>query len=248
MTWLAAGLAAALAIWADLDYLAKVRRGTARPRLVSRIIWLSAVLTGAAGAGLDRQVTATALCGAGSVTGAAILVSGWRHGSRSVRPLDAAAGLIGGTGVVLLVLASLRPAAVPLAAAVAFAVGADLAGFIPTFPNARAGNEPPGPYLKYAAAGLAAAAFASWRAPAGFIFPAYEAAACTLTACLALSSRSRVAQLAEHLSVKQECPGSSPGAGARRRKPLHGWPRGLPRPSALPCITSRSCSSAGQSA
>jgi hypothetical protein len=182
---IAAAVAAGLALWANLDYLVKVRRGEVRPRLVSWAIWTAALTTGAAGSAMARQIPGAALSAAGAVTGAFVLVTGWRRGNREFDSLDAGAAIGGGAGLVLLAIAAADPTAVPVVVAVAIAAATDLAAFAPTFRNAWRGNEAVRPNVTYALGGAVALAFTDFAVPAGVIYPAYELAACALAAALA---------------------------------------------------------------
>jgi hypothetical protein len=186
----AASSAAALAVGANLDYLRDVRRPAgdprrARPRLASWIIWTGAMSIGAGGAARVRQWPSAALGLAGAGTSISVLISGWDHGRRDVGWLDFAAGIAGGAGFVLITESGMGM--VPAGAGITAAVLADLAAFVLTFRNARAGRESPRPFALYALAGLLA--LAASTSIAGAIYPAYEATACATAAVIAWRAR-----------------------------------------------------------
>jgi hypothetical protein len=183
---LAATMAAVLMVAGNLDYLRDVRRHRADPRLASWGIWTAAMGIGAYGAARVGQWPSAALGAAGAVTCAAVLAAGWRHGDQDTRWLDVAAGLAGGAGLVLITEAGVG--LVPAAAGITAACLADLGAFGPTFGNARAGGEVPRPFVLFAAAALLA--LAASTSLTGVIYPAYEAAACSLAAVLAWRPRS----------------------------------------------------------
>lgn len=176
----AAGFAAAaIVIWASWGYLRAVVRRRADPRLASWAIWAASMSIAAAGAALAGQWPGAALATAGSATAVVILAAGWRHGDREFGRLDAAGLVTGGAGVILLA------AGLPGWEAVAVSVAADLAAFAPTYLNGWSGEEPPGPWVKIAAAAALALAATDVSVPAGVIFPAYELAACAVMAAVA---------------------------------------------------------------
>jgi hypothetical protein len=205
-------LAALLVIAGSWGYLTAVRRNRADPRLASWGIWTASMSVAAAGAALAGQWPGALLAGAGAVTAAAVLGAGIRHGDREFGRLDAAGLIAGVTGMVLLAVA-------PPAWAVAASVMTDLAAFAPTYANGWRGEEPLAPWVTIAAGAGVALAAADFSVPAGFIYPAYELAACTAMIILASAgtarTRSGVAQLAEHPPVKRNVTGSSPVTGAQ---------------------------------
>jgi hypothetical protein len=183
-------LAALLVIAGSWGYLTAVRRHEADPRLASWGIWTVSMAVAAAGAALAGQWAGALLAGAGAVTAAAVLGAGCRHGDREFGRLDAAGLIFGLTGMILLAVA-------PPAWAVAASVLTDLAAFAPTYANGWHGEEPLVPWIMIAAGAAVALAAADFSVPAGFIYPAYELAACTVmillvSACTA-RTRSRVA-------------------------------------------------------
>ncbi|MGH3193366.1 MAG: hypothetical protein ACRDOL_40165, partial [Streptosporangiaceae bacterium] len=119
--WAAAASAAAalLVTAASWRYLRDVRQRRADPRLASWGIFATAMGVGAAGAAEAGQWPSFVLTASGSLTCAAILVSGWRHGNREFGRLDAACALLGAAGVALLAVAAGWPRLAPAAAAVA---------------------------------------------------------------------------------------------------------------------------------
>ena len=192
MTALAAAVSALLVGWGSLDYFRDVVRGRADPRLASWSIWACAMGIACAGAARDGQLASAAVAGAGSVTCAAILIAGWRHGNREAGKLDAAGAAAGTCGLILLGLALARPDLVPVPAAVAASVLTDLAAFVPAWANGWGGEEPVLPYAKFAAAALIALSVTDIRVPAGVIYPAYElAACCVMIALIRAGQRSR---------------------------------------------------------
>ena len=184
----AAAAAVLLVISATWGYLSAVRARRADPRLASWAIFTAAMGIGAAGNAVARQWPSCALTAAGSVTCAAIVVSGWRHGSREFGRLDAAGTVLGGAGLALLAAAVARPALVPAAAAVAVSVVTDLAAFAPTFANAWRGNEPWPAYAKVCAASALTLAVTDFAVPAGVIYPAYETAVNAAMVVIVLAS------------------------------------------------------------
>lgn len=190
----AAILSAALMIAAGWGYVRQVR-AEADPRLASWAIWTAAMTVAAAGAGVTGQWPAAAQAGAGAVGCAAVLVAGWRHGSRRAGVLDWAGLAAGGGGVLLLAVALAWPGLMPVWAAVAVAVGTDVAAFLPSWANGWAGREPARPYLLYAAAAVAVLVVADPAQPAGVLFAAYEALACTGMVVLVVVRRAAEARV-----------------------------------------------------
>jgi hypothetical protein len=95
----AAAVSAVLMTAAGWGYLGQVRRGAAHPRLASWVIWSCSMGIAAAGAGVTGQVPAVALAGAGAAGCAAVLVMGWRRGTRSAGWLDWAGLSAGAAGL-----------------------------------------------------------------------------------------------------------------------------------------------------
>jgi hypothetical protein len=181
----AAAASAILTIAANWDYLREVRRRDAHPRLASWSIWAAAMAVGAIGAAQDGQWPAAVLGAAGSATCLSVLVSGWRHGDRTLGWLDGAACVTGGAGIVLLTEAIMWPDRIPMSTAIGISVVTDLAAFVPTYHNAVHGDEVARPYLVFMAGAAIALAAADFTQPTGIIYPAYETAACALAAGLA---------------------------------------------------------------
>ena len=211
MTAIAASvLAGILVCWGARDYAAEVFRREADPRLAAWALWTCASGIAAAGAVQARSWPSAALCGVNAVTCAVILAAGLARGNREIGWPDAAGCAAGGAGLALLAVALLRPGTVPVTAALTAAVVTDLAAVAPMLANAGRGEETPGAYLKFAAAGAVVLAAAvldpAYRQAGGLLFPAYLAAADLAMAVAAAAGRRRAAA---RLSVSwPSCPGS----------------------------------------
>ena len=208
MTWLpwwrawgAALAAIVLVIWASWEYVAEVARGEDDPRLASWVIWTASMSVGAAGAWLAGQPAAAGLGAIGGITCAAVLLAGYRHGSREVGWVDAAGCACGGAGLVLLVQAMLHPGTMPVQAAISAAVVTDIAAFWPTWRNAARGREPAAPWLKYGLAAVVAITATDLTA-ASLIFPVYELSACGLAAALAVWGKARASEAARREAAR----------------------------------------------
>lgn len=125
-------LSAALGLAGSIRYAAATVTGTARPNLVTWVLWAAAPLIGfsaqlAAGVGLAAVLTLAAGLGPLIVVGSAVVT---RHGLARIGPFDIACALI--AGLALIVWLGLDAAPV----AVFFAVGADAAAALPTIRKA----------------------------------------------------------------------------------------------------------------
>jgi hypothetical protein len=195
VTATAAAAAALLVVAASWGYLRDVRRRRADPRLASWGIFTAAMGAGSAGAAESGQWPGFVLTAAGSVTCAAILVSGWRHGNREFGRLDGVCAVLGAAGVALLAVAAWWPQLVPAVAAVAVSVATDLAAYLPTFRNGWRGAETWPPFAQLAVASALTLAVADWAVPAGVIYPVYEAGVNAAMAVIVLASPRRRAGL-----------------------------------------------------
>ena len=106
-------LSSALTAAAALPYILDIVRGRAKPRIASWGIWAVVQAVGTASAfaaGQLPEACYTLLCAAGC---AAVVVLGWRHGSRDFGPLDAVCVTLAAEGVALLAVAALVPGLIP---------------------------------------------------------------------------------------------------------------------------------------
>ena len=106
-------LSSTLTAAAALPYIIDIVRGRAKPRIASWSIWLVVQAVGTAlsfAAGQLPTACYTLLCAVGC---AAVVVLGWRHGSREFGPLDAVCVTLAAEGVALLAVAELRARAHP---------------------------------------------------------------------------------------------------------------------------------------
>ena len=200
-----AAIAAVFAVWANWDYLREVAKREAKPRLASWVIWTVAMTVGSVGAARMAQWPAAALGFASAATCGAVVVAGWRRGDKKLTWLDGFALLAGGAGIVLLTAAMLWPDRFPITVAIGISVLTDLCAFVPTYHNARNGEEAPRPYVIDTIGAAAALAGARhFPQPVGVIFPAYQVVACAAAAWLAAVGKARADKAPEHLKVTAE--------------------------------------------
>jgi len=200
-----AAIAAVFAVWANWDYLREVAKREAKPRLASWVIWTVAMTVGSAGAARMAQWPAAALGFAGAATCGAVVVAGWRRGDKKLTWLDRFALLAGGAGIVLLTAAMLWPDRFPITVAIGISVLTDLCAFVPTYDNARNGEEVPRPYIIDTIGAAAALAGARhFPQPVGVIYPAYQVVACAAAAWLAAVGKARDDKALRHLKVTAE--------------------------------------------
>lgn len=200
-----ATIAAVFAVLANWDYLREVTKREAKPRLASWVIWTVAMTVGSVGAARMAQWPAAALGFACAATCGSVVVAGWRHGDKKLTWLDGFALLVGGAGIVLLTEAMLWPDRFPMTVAIGISVLTDLCAFVPTYDNARNGEEAPRPYIKDTIGAAAALAGARhFPQPVGVIYPAYQLVACAGAAWLAAVGKRR------HVTCY---PPSQPGPG-----------------------------------
>jgi hypothetical protein len=185
--------AAGLTIAANWPYFSEVRRGKAKPRLVSWLIWTGAMTVGVIQASRGGQIPGACYTGACAVGCAAIVVFGWRHGERDFGHLDAGCLVLGGAGVALLAASALWPAFVPLAAAVALSVATDFTAYLPTFQHGwrNPDEEPWLAFAMYASGAALTLAIADFRVLVGVIYPLYLLAADVAMTVIILASPNR---------------------------------------------------------
>lgn len=164
-----------------------------------------------------------------------MLIAGWRHKEDGLNWLDVTALAVGGAGVVLLAGSLAWPALIPMTAAIAVAVATDFTAFTPTMANAVAGNEPPGPFLVFAA-GAVCALSADFASPPGTVYPAYEVVACVTAAGLAWAGRRRMSrdEVADWRIYSEPVPGITESATVARwtpRRPAYPPPEPWTYPS-----------------
>jgi hypothetical protein len=172
-------LGSALTAGAALPYIIDIVRGRARPRIASWGIWTVVQAIGAASGFSAWQLPAacyTLLCAAGC---AAVVVLGWRHGSREFGRLDAVCVTLAAEGVALLAVAAWVPRLIPMSWAVAVSVATDFLAYLPTFQHAwlRPDEEPWIPYAMFGVAAGLVLAVADFRVLTGVIYPTYLFAA-----------------------------------------------------------------------
>jgi hypothetical protein len=129
----------------------------------------------------------TALCAAGC---AAVVVLGWRHGSREFAPLDAVCVTLAAEGVALLAVAQLVPGLIPMTWAVVVSVATDLLAYLPSFHHAWV-NPDEEPWLPYALFGVAAGLVlyvTDFSVLVGVIYPTYLFAADAAMVVMILAS------------------------------------------------------------
>jgi hypothetical protein len=186
-------LGSALTAAAALPYILDIVHGRARPRIASWGIWTVVQAVGAVSAFTVGQLPGacyTLLCAAGC---AAVVVLGWRHGSRDFGPLDAVCVALAAEGVALLAVAVALPRLVPLSWAVAVSVATDLLAYLPTFRHAwlKPDEEPWLPYALFGAAAALILAVADFKILAGVIYPVYLLAADGAMVAMILASPHR---------------------------------------------------------
>jgi len=169
----------ALTAVAALPYILDIVHGRARPRVASWGIWAVVQAVGAVSAFGARQLPAACymlFCAAGC---AAVVLLGWRHGSRDFGPLDAVCVALAAEGVALLAVAAAQPRLVPMSWAVAVSVGTDFLAYLPTFGHAwrKPDEEPWLPYALFGAAAALVLWIADYRILTGVIYPMYLFAA-----------------------------------------------------------------------
>jgi hypothetical protein len=121
---------------AALPFLLEIARGRAQPRIASWSIWavVQAIGTASAfGAGQLPTACYTLLCAAGC---AAVVVLGWRHGSREFGRLDAVCVTLAAEGVALLAVATWVAGVIPVSWAVAVWGATVLLAYLPSFHQA----------------------------------------------------------------------------------------------------------------
>ena len=180
----------ALTAVAALPYILDIIRGRARPRIASWGIWTVVQAVGTVSAFTARQLPGacyTLFCALGC---AAVVLLGWRYGSRDFGPLDAVCVALATEGVVLLAVAAALPRLVPLSWAVAVSVATDFLAYLPTFRHAwlRPDEEPWLPYALFGAAAALVLMVADYRILAGVIYPMYLFAADSAMVLMILAS------------------------------------------------------------
>ena len=133
----------------------------------------------------------TLFCAAGC---AAVVLLGWRHGSRDFGPLDSVCVTLAAEGVVLLAVAAAVPRIVPMSWAVGISVATDFLAYLPTFRHAwlTPDEEPWLPYAMFGAAAAMVLWVADFSVPAGVIYPTYLFAADAAMVVMILASPHRV--------------------------------------------------------
>jgi len=183
-------LASALTAAAALPYIIDIVRGRARPRIASWGIWAVAQAVGAVSGFAAWQLPAacyTLFCAAGC---AAVVVLGWRHGSREFGRLDAVCVTLAAEGVALLALATAMPELLPMSVAVAVSVATDFLAYLPTFRHAwlKPSEEPWLPYAMFGAAAALVLMVGDFRVLAAVIYPTYLFAADAAMVVMILAS------------------------------------------------------------
>jgi hypothetical protein len=183
-------VSSALTAAAALPYIIDIVRGRARPRIASWGIWMVVQAVGTItsfAAGQLPTACYTLLCAVGC---AAVVILGWRHGSRDFGPLDAVCVTLAAEGVALLAVAELVPGLIPMTWAVAVSVVTDLLAYLPTFHHAWV-NPDEEPWLPYALFGLAAGLVlyvTDFSVLVGVIYPTYLFAADSAMVVMILAS------------------------------------------------------------
>ena len=180
----------ALTAAAALPYILDIGRGRAQPRIASWSIWAVVQAIGTVSAFTAGQLPTacyTLLCAAGC---AAVVVLGWRHGSREFGRLDAVCVTLAAEGVALLAVATWVPGFIPLSWAVAVSVATDFLAYLPTFHHAwrRPSEEPWVPYAMFGAAAALVLLVADYRILVGVIYPTYLFAADAAMVIMILAS------------------------------------------------------------
>jgi hypothetical protein len=183
-------LSSAVTAAAALPYILDIVRGRARPRVASWGIWAVVQAVGAASGFAAWQLPGacyTLFCAAGCT---AVVLLGWRHGSRDFGPLDAVCVTLAAEGVALLAVATAVPRLVPMSWAIAISVATDFLAYLPTFRHAwlKPGEEPWLPYAMFGAAAALVLAVADFSVPAGVIYPTYLFAADAAMVVMILAS------------------------------------------------------------
>ena len=183
-------LGSALTAAAALPYIVDIVRGRARPRIASWGIWTVAQAVGAASGFAAWQLPGacyTLLCAAGC---AAVVILGWRHGSRDFGRLDAVCVTLAAEGVALLAIAAFAPRIIPMPWAVAVSVATDFLAYLPTFHHAwlKPNEEPWLPYAMFGAAAALVLWAADFRSLTGVIYPTYLFAADAAMVVMILAS------------------------------------------------------------
>jgi hypothetical protein len=188
---LAVLVSAGLSVAGNLPYIAAVRRRDpdARPRIASWVIWSLALCVGTAAAGVAHAWVSVAYTGACATGCIAVLVCGWRYGTREFGRLDAVCLTLGAAGVAALALAAAFPQLLPVWAATTAAVLSDVIAFLPTYRNGWLGREPWVPYAMYGIGAAVALAATDFSQPAGVIYTAYLAASDSAMTVIALYAR-----------------------------------------------------------
>jgi hypothetical protein len=212
-------LGSALTAGAALPYIIDIVRGRARPRIASWGIWTVVQAIGAASGFSAWQLPAacyTLLCAAGC---AAVVVLGWRHGSREFGRLDAVCVTLAAEGVALLAVAAWVPRLIPMSWAVAVSVATDFLAYLPTFRHAwlRPDEEPWIPYAMFGVAAGLVLAVADFRVLTAVIYPTYLFAADAAMVIMILGSpHYQAARLADRARAFDLPAGGLGGVGASR--------------------------------
>ncbi len=183
-------LSSALTAAAALPYILDIVRGRARPRIASWGIWTVVQAVGAVSGFAAWQLPGacyTLFCATGC---AAVVLLGWRYGSRDFGPLDAVCVTLAAEGVALLALAAAAPQLVPMSWAVGISVATDFLAYLPTFRHAwlKPDEEPWLPYALFGAAAGMVLWIADYRILAGLIYPMYLFAADSAMVVMILAS------------------------------------------------------------
>ena len=191
-------LGSALTAAAALPYILDIARGRAQPRIASWSIWTVVQAIGTASAFSAGQLPTacyTLLCAAGC---AAVVILGWRYGSREFGRLDAVCVTLAAEGVALLAVATWVPGFIPVSWAVAVSVATDFLAYLPTFHHAwrRPKEEPWVPYAMFGAAAALVLLVTDYRVLVGVIYPTYLFAADAAMVIMIVASPHYAAALA----------------------------------------------------
>jgi hypothetical protein len=183
-------LSSALTAVAALPYILDIVRGRAKPRIASWGIWMVVQAVGAVSCFAAWQLPGacyTLFCAAGC---AAVVLLGWRHGSRDFGPLDAVCVTLAAEGVALLALAAAAPRLIPMSWAVGISVATDFLAYLPTFHHAwlKPDEEPWLPYALFGAAAGLVLWVADYQVLVGLIYPMYLFAADSAMVVMILAS------------------------------------------------------------
>jgi hypothetical protein len=178
----------ALALVANLPYLADIRRGSTRPRLATWLVWSILPAVASAAAFAAGQIPAAALSLCISLQCALVVALGYKHGDRTVDRLDVICLL--GALMALSLWAVLRSPAI----AVCLIVITDMFGAIPTVRHSwlRPHEET---WLAFALSGLSGVLIlfaADFAVLTAVVFPLYIAFADFLIAAILLLSPNRL--------------------------------------------------------